>query len=136
LQIQSLNAIGLATNKIQSSGSETVVLRGAKWGVWFADGSRKLTINTTDLSEQLQFAVQPNPCNDYLNVTFASGNDEKIILKIIDVYGYLVRTEIAHVRQGLYPVRIETGDLQAGQYFLQATGVRGSKTVGFVKISE
>lgn len=132
----SLNAIGLATNKIQSSGSETVVLQGAKWGVWFADGARKLTINTTDPGELLQFAIQPNPCNDFLNITFASGNDEKIIVKMIDLFGNIVRTEIIQVRQGLYPVRIETGGLKEGQYFLQATGVRGSKSVGFVKISE
>ncbi|MEO6692093.1 MAG: M4 family metallopeptidase, partial [Saprospiraceae bacterium] len=57
----SINTVALAANKIQSNGSEQVVLNGAKWGVWFATGVRKLTINTKNFAAISSFDISPNP---------------------------------------------------------------------------
>ncbi|MBK9632720.1 MAG: hypothetical protein IPO62_16975 [Saprospiraceae bacterium] len=72
-------------NKITSNGPENVVLRNAKWGTWFALGSRKL-VNTDDLNSITQFDVIPNPFGEDIYLKLNSNFSQSANLKDYESY--------------------------------------------------
>ncbi len=129
---QSLNVIPLASSKISESGSESVLLRGGRWGSWFALGVRKL-VHSESLESLSEFSVNPNPFGSEFVLDMKSDVDQEIRLVISDPVGNIVKTEKLVIREGHNKKSIELQTLPAGLYLMTLLNQSGSVTVKIMK---
>ncbi len=129
----SLNVIQLAANKIQSNGQELIALNGGKWGVWFANGTRKLTINVQDHRANENFIVRPNPFEKECLMEYNCREDDNLSLEIYDPMGILIHSQFNKVTTGLNAIRINMSEYNDGIYFLNVRNAKGSTSVKLIK---
>ncbi|MGD1846309.1 MAG: carbohydrate-binding module family 20 domain-containing protein [Salibacteraceae bacterium] len=82
------------------------------------------TVSVPELSSGPQFAVYPNPFEDFTTVEFTSVGRHDLVL--MDVTGKLVKQELGFTGSR---VVITGGELQSGIYFLSVANDRGEKKV-------
>jgi hypothetical protein len=116
----SIDAIALAADKINGSGSPATVLTNAKNGVWFSNGSRPLTVGTSDADPaRLALTVSPNPIADRLNLGFTAAQSGTATLRLFDSSGKRVLQRELPVTTGNNRNTIELPGLPAGLYTVQ-----------------
>ena len=77
-------------------------------------------------SPEPAFSLKPNPTHDELMVTI--GEEGSLQLQLFDASGRMLRQQTFSSQ-----VRLDVGNLPAGQYFVVVTGVRGARVEAFVK---
>ena len=107
-----------ATKINQVVNSEKYFIEGGKWGVWFSNGTRKLTTNTKDLiNEQLhETNIFPNPA--YGNIHIVSSifkSDSKAML--FDIVGKKVLETELNFEKGQSDLRLDA--IKNGTYLLR-----------------
>lgn len=132
LDAQSLSVKPLNANKITSSGPENVVLRNAKWGTWFALGSRKL-VNIDDINSITQFDVIPNPFGEDIYLKLNSNFSQPANLKITNPIGNVVWNQKLNLSEGLNQFKIQTSHLSTGCYILSVQFQEGTKSIKLLK---
>ena len=102
---QSINTKGLAASKIVSSGSEKILLTGAKWGTWFANGKRNLK-KTTDIKSLNEMSIYPNPFDQEFTLGINSKKFQWIQVNTIEEGSNEERLDLSHYIQGIYHLQI------------------------------
>ena len=57
--------------------------------------------STGDLSNRFSFKVQPNLFSDRTNLNFVLAQEDEIYIKVLDVLGRVVRTELHSLTSGI-----------------------------------
>ncbi|NOT37200.1 MAG: T9SS type A sorting domain-containing protein [Saprospiraceae bacterium] len=130
----SLNVIGLSSSKISSSGNEQTILRGGKWGVWFATGTRKLTIGVQNITDDKNIEVYPNPFEDFIQVQFDDIISGAAYVEIFNSVGQRVHVEkLKNIISGT-SYSIQVSELNSGVYIMNVTTDSGiSESVKLVR---
>jgi bacillolysin len=107
-----------ATKINQIVNSEKYFVEGGKWGVWFSNGTRKLTTDTKDIiSEQLQETnFFPNPAYDYIHI-LSSLFKSDVKAMLFDIVGKKVLETELNFEKGQSELRLE--GIKNGTYLLR-----------------
>ncbi len=130
----SINSIGLNSTKIQASGNEVVVLNGGKWGSWFANGNRKLTINTSSPIKEQIMHLQENPVSEKLNLTIVGANLGRAELELTDLFGRVLMVKKLELTSGLNAICLDLKDIPNGNYILHLIDLKHRESVQFIKL--
>ncbi len=87
-------------------------------------------IQMLDSTDQAFFTINPNPCQNYLNIEFSklSGNSNKLI-RIYNVSGQ----KVSEMESSERYVQLNTGFLESGLYFIQVEAGGRIMTSKFIK---
>ncbi|MEO6190626.1 MAG: T9SS type A sorting domain-containing protein, partial [Saprospiraceae bacterium] len=129
----SINSVALAANKIQSNGSEQVLLNGAKWGTWFGTGIRKLTINTKNFAAISSFDISPNPFIETLTLELKGLKSNQLNIQLLNSLGQIVKTENWKIIEGANTKILQLSELGSGVYILNISNQEGSTSTKIVK---
>jgi len=94
-------------------------------------GSTTLPRSKDELNITQGFAIYPNPGKDYIDITFGSTGDKKLI-SIMTFSGLLVKN--LNINEKSENVRIDISNLPNGVYIVKYSDVNGIQTRKFVKI--
>lgn len=122
---QSINTKGLAASKIVSSGSEKILLTGAKWGTWFANGKRNL-IRTADIKSLNEMSIYPNPFDQEFTLGINSKKFQWIQINILNQMGQLIESKKIQLKEGSNEERLDLSHCIQGIYHLQIVNAEGS----------
>jgi hypothetical protein len=129
---QALNVLPLASTKIASAGSESVLLRGGRWGSWFALGTRKL-VNSESLESLSELSVNPNPFGAEFILDVKSEANQQLLMTIMDPLGNILKSEKLSLQEGHNKKTIDVQYLPSGFYLLTMQNSSGTETVKIVK---
>ncbi|HPM93478.1 MAG TPA: T9SS type A sorting domain-containing protein, partial [Bacteroidales bacterium] len=73
-----------------------------------------------------ELSVFPNPANDKLHVEFNVNSTEDLKIKLVNITGQTLYSEIHPGFSGNYQNEIAVGSLPAGMYFLEINAVTGT----------
>ena len=95
--------------------------------------SDDIIVGISDLSQNIQMNLYPNPTESDITVDFSMLKSEKMNAKIIDVRGKIIAIYQIHANEGNNKVIVNTQDLSNGSYIIQLTGESVSSSLPFFK---
>ena len=121
---QSLSVVALNDSKLTSNGSEKILLQNAKWGSWFAVGTRNLIVNK-DIQNLSNLEISPNPFNSNVRIQVNSNQEQKIQIQVLNPLGALVFKQNIKLKEGLNSNWIDLSALHSGLYSIQLVNSKG-----------
>lgn len=94
-------------------------------------GSTTLPRSKDEINITQGFAIYPNPSKDYIDVTFGSAGDKKLV-SIMSISGLSLKN--LNINEKAENVRIDISNLPSGVYILKYSCSNGIQTRKFVKI--
>ncbi|MBP8724573.1 MAG: M4 family metallopeptidase, partial [Saprospiraceae bacterium] len=122
----------LNSNKIQSSGNEQLFVSEARWGAFFANGTRKLV----ETDDQLAFSgitLYPVPFQSDLHVAIDSRRDQEVHLSIADLLGRECHSGSFDLQTGKNDLLLSVPELKPGMYYLL---LRSSTGISSIPVSK
>lgn len=116
-----INVINLATSKITSSGSESGLIDGGYWGVWFATGLRNLSATSDLHTDNDALKVYPNPFENDLQLEWTATSQEDATVRICDLLGKLIWTDQVTMHPGENQITLSPASLPAGSYLISVS---------------
>lgn len=102
-------------------GTERLILRNARWGVWFSNGLRDLNTRIVDIHEEVNaFNLYPNPTTESINLDLKLTGKYDCVISIVDMQGKVVYSN-NHLSEQQIQDQIHVSHLQSGSYFLNIT---------------
>ena len=95
--------------------------------------SNTIVLGLAEVGEIEELAVFPNPAEEELNLRFAIGEAQDVIIQIQDVSGKIAQTHQINAQIGSNLVMMGTKELAAGMYMLSVKIGPVQKTVQFIK---
>jgi hypothetical protein len=101
--------------------------------VWIADGTgvngvamfdaeySSVSIPTT-INEKANISIYPNPVRDQLNISIVSKSKDDITIKISDLTGKVIYTQISAINKGSNLIQINRAAIASGIYFVNIIG--------------
>ena len=119
--------VDVDNTKINGNASTAAGLfTGAKWGKWFADGTRRLT-SVEDLNRQ-SFTVYPNPAHTGFRVMVSEEIEGPALLSVLDMQGrQIINERFARVEQ-INQKNFQINDINPGVMTVRLTSEDGVKT--------
>lgn len=77
--------------------------------------------------------VYPNPVKDNLSVTISAAKPSVVSFELVSLSGIVVKRWAAALKEGVNTIQADTRTIQAGIYYLQATGNGARSVVQLVK---
>lgn len=118
-------------NKVHYSDSILIASNSDIPGKIFLDGHTALDVNNNQVTEGIHLYPVPVTEN-YLYIKPGTSWSQNILIEIIRISGEVVCSEINHP-VGDQPIKINTGILEAGIYFLKITGERMMQVEKIIK---
>ncbi len=131
----SLKRKKLATNKIQSNGSEELLVSGAKWGNWFANGKRNL-LNAGNENKLRGISISPNPFSSILRINIESSSDQTLNFAVYNINGQEIILSSAPMLSGNNVVELPMRNLPQGIYYLKLMTKEGESGFTISKVEE
>jgi hypothetical protein len=125
---------GLAADKISPSGNETQFIATHRWGVWYADGLRNLSVSAGEpATRSFRLTVSPNPAREraFLHVEAPAAATAQI--RVFDMLGAPVQTVAATLATGENRIELDLSRLPAGVYVVRLSTGTGNAAVQLVK---
>ncbi|MCC6753125.1 MAG: M4 family metallopeptidase [Saprospiraceae bacterium] len=113
----SIKFIGLNANKIQSSGNEQLFVSEARWGAFYATGTRKL-VETDDQQAFSGITLFPVPFLSDLHVAIDSRRDQEVLLILTDFLGRECHSKSFGLQTGKNDLLLSVPELRPGMYYL------------------
>lgn len=130
---ENIYTIALSSNKLNASGSESSLLRGAKWGTWFALGNRSLNVNTKNIEFVKNLICYPNPVSEEILLSLESIKTEKLQIELYNTLGQKMLHESWNVNAGKNSKSMNLTKLATGTYELVISSNTGSNSTRIVK---
>lgn len=108
-------------DKITPVGDPAILISGftgARWGTWFADGSRVL-VGTHEAAQNDQLKVYPNPFSDAVNIILPENLNGTANVSVMDAVGRTVVQKETTFESGRSSNGFSLSTLPAGAYFLR-----------------
>jgi hypothetical protein len=109
------------------------LLRGAKWGTWFALGNRSLNVNTKNIEFVKNLVCYPNPVSDEILLSLESRKTENLQIEIYNTLGQKIIQESWNVNTGKNLKSMNLSQLLTGTYELVISSNSGSNSTRIVK---
>ena len=114
-----IGVIPLGADKISATGNASGLIGDARWGVWYVDGQRPLSVQA-NLQDKYQLQIGPNPMQAQLNVHYTLPQSAIIKMELLDLTGRsLWRSQAERQTAGLHQEQLTLPDLASGSYLLQ-----------------
>ncbi|MDQ3141057.1 MAG: M4 family metallopeptidase [Bacteroidota bacterium] len=129
---EAIKFINVGPTKIKPSGTEQLLIDGAKWGTWFANGKRKL-LKTEDnkLIESISYA--PNPVQGYLNISIGSIRNLSLTIEVYTSIGLKVHSEKRELSEGKNNFDVNLNFLSEGLYHVVLKSKQGQSSFSIMK---
>jgi Zn-dependent metalloprotease len=125
---------GVASNKISSNGNAaTDLIADHVRGVWYANGTRSLQVNTNALGRALSLSVAPNPVTDQLSIEFNADNATKAQVSIVNLLGATLTTREYQLTEGINRLTVGFQALPSGTYMVRVQAGQSASVVKIVK---
>ncbi len=129
-----IGIINLNPDKLTAAAAPVIFTDNAKWPVWFATGSRNITIGVEDVTpNDWTFGAFPNPFNNEVNLTLKGINQGKWSVSLYNLMGQQVYMDSGMANSDSQNVSITTSELPAGYYLVKASNGKTVKTLKIVK---
>lgn len=128
--IDAVAVIPLGANKISANGQAQVWFQGGKWGVWFGIGQRDLEVSNTELVQNDDIKIYPNPFDENLTLEVELDQQEQLTITVYDLLGKEVYTQSRLAGQGMNKEVLPLATLTVGSYIVKTqigNGVTASK---------
>ncbi len=127
--------ISLQANKITPSGTATVLIGQAKWGVWYATGVRNLNVSIEpEFLAGSSFVLAPNPATSNSSLLVSLKAEASLQFRITDVMGKtLWSTSARSYPAGDSRVTLDLESLASGMYLVQVISAGEIYTQRLVK---
>ncbi len=129
-----ISSIQLGTDKISSTSNPSNFLINARWGSWIAFGERVLTDVESNLSEIKDAIAVPNPSLNSTKLQFYSAHTNKVTLRIYDILGNLVYSNIEKSIRGINILDLKTENLKEGIYTVNIDNLNSSLNLKLLKL--
>ncbi len=129
-----ISSIQLGTDKISSTSNPSNFLINARWGSWIAFGDRVLTDVESNLSEIKDARVIPNPSLNSTKLQFYSEQSNKVTLRIYDILGNLVYSNLEKSVKGINIIDLKTEKLKEGIYTVNIDNLNSSLNLKLLKL--
>jgi Zn-dependent metalloprotease len=130
---ENIYIIGATSSKIMGSGSETNLIREAKWGTWFGNGNRSLQVNTKEFDFINEMTCSPNPFTETIELQVQSTKSEKVNISIYDILGKLQYTTVLYLQEGKNSKTLSLQQLNSGNYQLVIHSEKGLSATRIIK---
>ncbi len=80
-----------------------------------------ISVHFGGVNDNINLSVDPNPCKDFLKVQFASPNEGKMQIRVLDLSGKTLITQSSDYESGSNGMIVYLGNIPAGVYVLQMT---------------
>ncbi|MEO0084502.1 MAG: choice-of-anchor J domain-containing protein [candidate division WOR-3 bacterium] len=105
----------------------------AKVGNLFQSDNTSVQTENNLTGKNLEFAINPNPANNYVTISFNLKYADKVIIKIYNASGRLITTVVnEHLDAGNYAMRFATNRLAKGIYFVKYENKNNSDIVKLI----
>jgi len=132
---QVLAIVDLQDNKLQAvSNTAAVLVDQGKWGVWFAEGERDLTVSLEEIEEKFVVKVSPNPFIETIQLEGNTITSGEMMIRLTDLSGKVILQESRTIAQGNYNETIHLNNLAAGTYVIYTTMANQLSAHKIVKI--
>ncbi len=129
----SIGVIPIGSDKITPSGQAALFTEFAIWPVWYGNGFRVVSINEEQESS-IELLAMPNPFDNTLQIAITSdGAKGEVTLELMNLLGQVKYTQTTTIQAGTETIRVETGDLATGQYFLRVSDGTSVQTLRVMK---
>ena len=112
---------GVDASKIKGTGNESQFVADHVWGVWFANGSRGLSV--VDAKEPgavaLGATVSPNPASTSTHVAFTAPTSGAAQLSLTDLFGKTLFVRQVTVAEGRNTFDIDLQSIPSGTYLVR-----------------
>ncbi|MCB0761035.1 MAG: aryl-sulfate sulfotransferase [Flavobacteriales bacterium] len=110
-----------------------------KWGwntatisIEVSDAVPPCEVSVDEQSVALIANIYPNPVSDQLNVEMSSVENQRVVVRVLDLTGQVVYSNQHTLVTGTNLIQVETSDLAAGMYTLSVAGDHAELTETFV----
>ncbi len=111
--------LDLASNKIEYlPNTAEILIPGGKWGIWFSNGTRSLSLDSEDLNNQENILkIWPNPAHDRITLDWENAEGH-VSARIVDLLGQVyVDTNTESNSNGQFQINV--GHIPVGSYIIQ-----------------
>jgi hypothetical protein len=91
-------------------------------GVAMFDAEYSSVNNPTNINDVANISIFPNPVSDHININIVAKSKNDITIKILDMTGKVIYTQISGINKGNNLIQIDRGTIQSGIYFINMTG--------------
>lgn len=124
-----VGVIPMQPDKIHPAGDATSLVLGAKWGVWYAQGTRSLGL--AEISEKNIIRVYPNPISDKAVIDLSGLNPDEGLIELFDINGRKLLSQTYAANQA--KIEIDLSAFDQGVYLLKVIGRKTTATVKVIK---
>ena len=93
----------------------------------------KVTVGIHDVKNNLNAVVFPNPASSMLNVAFEYGKEESATIRITDMTGRVMMTEVKTITSGDNMISLNTANYATGMYVIEVYTAEKSLVAKFNK---
>lgn len=124
---------GLATSKIQPSGSNTTFISNHNWGQWYGNGNRSLQVGTQEAVSNLDVSISPNPVQDVatLQLNLPAATDARV--EVSNLFGQTALERQYRLVQGDNLINLDLNALPSGSYVVSVLTDTGKAAIKIVK---
>lgn len=128
--------INLASDKINSTGSASGLIADGKWGVWYATGSRDISIGLDDQWENDgRIRLFPNPAADMTTLEFQLNKPATIAVDVMDLTGKVLdKLSPKALPAGTSSITLPMHNYADGTYIIRVNAGTGMKIFRLVKL--
>lgn len=131
---QVIASIPLAADKISPAGDASIFINNARWGIWFALGSRDL-LDANDINAgDFILKAMPNPIQDQLTLHIDSPMATDATIRMVDITGKVLQQWTTSILKGEQQTTQDVSSLPSGTYFIQVVGDNIITTLEVVKL--
>lgn len=121
--------ISLQADKIHPTGTASLLISDAKWGVWYSTGIRAVGLN--DLSSEKKLRVYPNPTSAKAIIDLSTINGENGTIELFEISGKRLTTSTFSANQP--EAEIDLSVYAKGVYLLKVSNNKSSANLQVIR---
>ncbi len=86
------------------------------------------------MQEENTFSIYPNPVNDLVNVMYQADTNNKINIKVFDIFGKVLMSKNVTTHAGHNSVQLDVSQLNSGSHYVRIQNGNQQMTQRFVKL--
>jgi Zn-dependent metalloprotease len=126
---------GVASSKIKGQGTAQTWVTSHAYGVWYANGTRSLAVNTKEhnAANSMSLSASPNPTTSNVRMQFSTELVADMQVVVTNILGAVVHTYTVQTAQGINYFDLDMSDLPAGTYVVRLESPAGFGAVKVMK---
>lgn len=133
-----IRLVGLDGTKISYSSTYTpIAIASAKKPIWYAKGSRVLSVESKEATESISsVSFSPNPVTDFVNIFISSKDAAELNVEIYNTIGQKIKEVNRNIFSGENVIEIDMRDLPQDTYITKVKTKDNIETIKLVKVNQ